>query len=79
LPRLAQGTQWVRSRISGAFPRSTRLRRLADKQGYQLQKLRGDDGYWLSDATTGGLVIGEGITRGVRVGYDLDAIEEWLR
>jgi hypothetical protein len=47
--------------------------------GYRLQKLRGDDGYWLSDADGGWLVVGEEVIAGVRIGYDLDVIEEWLR
>jgi hypothetical protein len=55
-----------------------RVRRLAARQGYVLRKLRDDDGYWLIDADTGGLVIGEQIAPGVRIGYDLDAIEDWL-
>ena len=54
------------------------IRRLADREGYRLRKLRGDRGYWLSDLSTGGLVIGECITRGVEIGYELDVIEEWL-
>jgi hypothetical protein len=58
--------------------RERRLRRLADKQGYRLQKLYGDDGYWLSDISTRGLVIGEQTAAGVRIGYDLDVIEDWL-
>jgi hypothetical protein len=55
-----------------------RLRRLADQQGYRISKLRNGDGYWLIDVDTGGLVIGEEVTRGVRIGYDLDVIEDWL-
>jgi hypothetical protein len=59
--------------------RERRLRRLADKQRYRLTKLRGQDGYWLSDIDTGGLVIGEMVTRGVFIGGNLDEIEDWLR
>jgi hypothetical protein len=55
-----------------------RLRRLADKQGYRLHKLRGDHGYWLSDVSTRGVLIGEQIAAGVRIGYDLGVIEDWL-
>ncbi len=56
-----------------------RVRREAERQGLRLKKLRNDDGYWLIDISTGGLVLGEEITRGVRIGYDLDAVEEWLK
>ena len=58
--------------------REWRLRQLADRQGYRLQKLRGDGGYWLLDVGTAWLIMGEQTTHGVCVGYDLDAIEDWL-
>jgi hypothetical protein len=56
-----------------------RVRRLADREGYRLQKLRGEDAYLLFSIDPGGLVVGEAITSGVYVGYGLDAIEDWLR
>ena len=59
--------------------REKRLRRLAACQGTRLRKLRNaDDGYWLIDNSTNCLVIGEEIARGVRIGYTLDVIEDWL-
>ena len=59
--------------------RERRVRRQADRQGCRLTKMRGQDGYWLSDYTTGGLIFGHSPARGVYIGYDLDVIEEWLR
>ena len=58
--------------------RESRLRRQAAREGYRLRKLRDDRGYWLIDLSTGGLVIGDQITRGVDVGSDLDVIDDWL-
>jgi hypothetical protein len=58
--------------------RENHLRRLAARHGCRLRKLRGDDGYWLIDNSTGGLLVGEEVTRGVRIGYDLGVVEEWL-
>ena len=56
----------------------SRLRRQAAREGYRLRKLRDDRGYWLIDPSTGGLIIGDQITRGVDIGYDLDVIDDWL-
>jgi hypothetical protein len=56
-----------------------RVRREAHRQGLRLKKLRTGEGYWLIDISTGGLVLGEEITRGVRIGYELGAVEEWLK
>jgi hypothetical protein len=56
-----------------------RVRRVADKLGYRLHKLRDGGGYWLLTVNTGGLVIGQQIARGVNIGYDIGAIEDWLR
>lgn len=58
--------------------REKRLRRLADKQGYRLHKLRSGNGYWLLDLDTNGLIIGEQVTAGVCIGYDLAVIQNWL-
>ena len=45
----------------------------------RLRKLRNaDDSYWLIDNSTNCLVIGEEIARGVRIGYTLDVIDDWL-
>jgi hypothetical protein len=65
--------------MATAQTRERRVRREADRQGLRLMKLRTGEGYWLIDISTGGLVLGEEITRGVRIGYDLGAVEEWLK
>ena len=58
--------------------RERRVRREAERQGRRLKKLRNADGYWLIDRETGGVVGGEEVCRGVRVGYTLDAVEQFL-
>jgi hypothetical protein len=55
-----------------------RARREAARCGLRLKKLRDGDGYWLIDNDTNCLVMGHEITRGVRIGYGLDVIEEYL-
>jgi hypothetical protein len=59
--------------------RENRARRLAAEQGWRIRKLRDDAGYWLIDNSTGGLILGEQIAAGVDIGYDLDAVEGYLR
>ena len=59
--------------------REKRGRRAADREGYRLHKLRGDDGYWLIDIGTGALWISQQIAAGVNIGEDLDVIENSLK
>jgi hypothetical protein len=54
------------------------VRRTAERKGYRLQKLRGDDRYLLFCNLSGGLCVGEVDARGVYIGYSLDAVEDWL-
>ena len=58
--------------------RENRIRRLAHREGMRLHKLRDDGGFWLFDNAINCLVIGQEITRGVRIGYDLDVFGEYL-
>jgi hypothetical protein len=58
--------------------RERRMRKVADREGYRLRKLRGQDAYWLIDVASNGLALGREDTPGKRIGYDLDAIAEYL-
>ena len=58
--------------------RENRARRLAADQDWRVRKLRNGLGYWLIDNSTGGLILGEQIAAGVDIGYDLDAVEQYL-
>jgi len=58
--------------------RENRARRLASDHGMRIRKLSDDAGYWLIDTATNSLVIGDQITHGVDIGFDLDTIEQYL-
>jgi hypothetical protein len=68
----------IRTRNPATVYNERKLRGIADRQGYRLKKLRGQEAYWLIDVATGGLVIGEQIAPGVNVGCDLDTVNDWL-
>jgi hypothetical protein len=59
--------------------RENRLRRMADRRGYMIQKSRRRDpravdygNYWIVDPSTNGLVAGD------EFGMSLDDVEDWL-
>jgi hypothetical protein len=56
-----------------------RVRHAAGRHGVRLHKLRGqNDSYWVIDNHTNILMLGQSVTRGVNIGYTLDAVESWL-
>lgn len=65
--------------------RENRLRRMAERQGYVLQKSRRRDphaldyGRWrIVDPDTGGVVAGAGYSKALAYRFDLDDVEAWL-
>jgi hypothetical protein len=55
-----------------------RVRRLADREGYRLKKLRNGCGYWLIDNSMNIPMLGEVDVHNDQVGYVLEVVEDWL-